>query len=92
MFPIRQSIDEGGGDISAGSGYPVGAYGIVHPVWGLTTRHTVLGVLGPGHAIKAHEALKLHTAQGVKLRREETTRGRILPKYLADLTVWSRIC
>lgn len=89
IFPVRQWIDEGG-DISAGSDYPVGAYGIIHSIWGLTTRHTVLGVLGPEHAITVPEALGLHTVQAAKLHREGASRGRVLPQYLADLTVWSQ--
>ncbi|KAM0227286.1 hypothetical protein ACHAPO_011641 [Fusarium lateritium] len=87
LFPVRQWIDEGA-DISAGSDYPVGAYGAMNSVWGLTTRQTVLGVLGPEHAISRQEAIDLHTTRAAKLTKEEQHRGRIRPGFLGDLTVW----
>jgi predicted amidohydrolase YtcJ len=88
IFPVRQWIDDGA-DVSAGSDYPVGAYGAMHSVWGLTTRQTVLGVMGPEHAISVKEAIDLHTKNAAKLTKEDEYRGCILPNFLADLTVWS---
>ncbi|HEX4226954.1 MAG TPA: amidohydrolase, partial [Pseudonocardiaceae bacterium] len=60
LFPAREWIDDGA-EISAGSDFPVGQFGAMRSVWGLTTRQTVIGVQGPQHAITYDEALALHT-------------------------------
>ncbi|MEU6236228.1 amidohydrolase [Kitasatospora sp. NPDC047058] len=87
LFPARAWLDAGA-DISAGSDYPVGAYGAAHSLHGLTTRSTVAGVLGPEHAITRTEAVDLHTTAAARLTGESHLRGRLTPGRLADLTIW----
>ncbi|KFH63769.1 hypothetical protein MVEG_10462 [Podila verticillata NRRL 6337] len=89
IYPVRQWIDAGA-EVSGGSDYPVGGYGAMLSVWGMTTRQTVIGVLGPEHAISVQESITLHTTQAAKLTKEQDIRGCILPGRYADLTVWSR--
>ncbi|MFJ9520850.1 amidohydrolase [Kitasatospora sp. NPDC101801] len=87
LFPAREWLDAGA-DISAGSDYPVGAYGAAHSLHGLTTRSTVDGVLGPEHAIDRAEAIGLHTTAAARLTGESHLRGQLTPGRLADLTIW----
>lgn len=87
LFPAREWLDAGA-DVSAGSDYPVGAYGAAHSLHGLTTRSTVAGVLGPEHAIDRAEAIELHTAAAARLTGESHLRGQLTPGRLADLTIW----
>ncbi|WP_250854319.1 amidohydrolase [Streptomyces malaysiensis] len=89
LFPARGWIDLGA-QVSAGSDFPVGQFGAMRSVWGMTTRQTVIGVKGPEHAIGYDEALTLHTTQAARLCGEETLRGALAPGRLADLTVWPR--
>ncbi|MEY9872123.1 putative amidohydrolase YtcJ [Streptacidiphilus sp. MAP12-33] len=89
LFPARGWIDLGA-QVSAGSDFPVGQFGAMRSVWGLTTRQTVIGVKGPEHAIGYAEALTLHTANAARLLGEEHLRGVLTPGRLADLTVWDR--
>ncbi|AQA10634.1 amidohydrolase [Streptomyces malaysiensis] len=89
LFPARGWIDLGA-QVSAGSDFPVGQFGAMRSVWGMTTRRTVIGVKGPEHAISYDEALTLHTTQAARLCGEETLRGTLAPGRLADLTVWPR--
>ncbi len=56
LFPARGWLDQGA-QVSAGSDFPVGQFGAMRSVWGMTTRHTVIGVKGPEHAITYDEAL-----------------------------------
>ncbi|MFD5841007.1 amidohydrolase [Streptomyces chartreusis] len=87
LFPARGWIDLGA-QVSAGSDFPVGQFGAMRSVWGMTTRQTVIGVKGPEHAISYDEALTLHTAGAARLSGEEHLRGTLTPGRLADLTVW----
>ncbi|MFB7511372.1 amidohydrolase, partial [Streptomyces broussonetiae] len=87
LFPARGWIDLGA-EVSAGSDFPVGQFGAMRSVWGMTTRQTVIGVKGPEHAITYDEALALHTTRAVRLLGEEHLRGTLTPGRLADLTVW----
>jgi hypothetical protein len=89
LFPAREWIDDGA-EISAGSDFPVGQFGAMRSVWGLTTRQTVIGVQGPQHAITYDEALALHTTNAARLTGEEHLRGMLTPGRLADFTVWSQ--
>ncbi|QHA08641.1 amidohydrolase family protein [Streptomyces broussonetiae] len=89
LFPARGWIDLGA-EVSAGSDFPVGQFGAMRSVWGMTTRQTVIGVKGPEHAITYDEALALHTTRAVRLLGEEHLRGTLTPGRLADLTVWDR--
>ncbi|MFI1766597.1 amidohydrolase [Streptomyces sp. NPDC020800] len=89
LFPARGWIDLGA-QVSAGSDFPVGQFGAMRSVWGMTTRQTVIGVKGPEHAISYAEALALHTTQAARLNGEEHLRGTLAPGRFADLTVWDR--
>lgn len=87
LFPVREWIDEGA-LVTAGSDFPVGPYGAMRSVWGLTTRQTVAGVRGAEHAITVDEALALHTTEAARFLGEDAERGTLSPGKLADLTVW----
>ncbi|MFD8817804.1 amidohydrolase family protein, partial [Streptomyces sp. NPDC059627] len=76
--------------VSAGSDFPVGQFGAMRSVWGMTTRQTVIGVKGPEHAITYDEALTLHTTQAAHLTGEDRLRGTLTPGRWADFTVWDR--
>jgi predicted amidohydrolase YtcJ len=87
LFPVREWIDDGA-LVTAGSDFPVGPFGAMRSVWGLTTRQTVTGVRGPGHAITRAEAIGLHTTQAARLLDEAALRGSLTPGRLADVTLW----
>ncbi|MEV5844028.1 amidohydrolase [Streptomyces sp. NPDC051985] len=89
LFPARGWIDLGA-QVSAGSDFPVGQFGAMRSVWGMTTRQTVIGVKGPEHAISYDEALALHTLNAARLNGEEGLRGTLTPGRLADLTIWDQ--
>ncbi|MFF4575877.1 amidohydrolase family protein [Streptomyces sp. NPDC001410] len=89
LFPARGWLDLGA-QVSAGSDFPVGQFGVMRSVWGLTTRQTVIGVKGPEHAITYDEALTLHTTQAARLCGEENLRGTLTPGRLADRTIWDQ--
>ena len=57
LFPARSWIDLGA-QVSAGSDFPVGQFGAMRSVWGMTTRQTVIGVKGSEHAIGYEEAVR----------------------------------
>lgn len=44
LFPAREWLDLGA-QVSAGSDFPVGQFGAMRSVWGMTTRQTVIGVV-----------------------------------------------
>ncbi|MFJ2867851.1 amidohydrolase [Kitasatospora sp. NPDC087314] len=87
IFPLREWLDEGA-LLAAGSDFPVGPYGAMVSVWGMTTRRTTTGVVGPEHAIDRAEAIALHTVDAARLVGESAERGSLRPGALADLTVW----
>ena len=89
LFPARGWVDLGA-EVSAGSDFPVGQFGAMRSVWGMTTRLTVIGVKGPEHAITYDEAVTLHTVNAARLTREEHLRGTLTPGRLADLTIWDQ--
>ncbi|MFD7335392.1 amidohydrolase [Streptomyces violascens] len=89
LFPARGWVDLGA-QVSAGSDFPVGQFGAMRSVWGMTTRQTVIGVKGPEHAITYDEALTLHTTNAARLTGEEHLRGTLTPGRLADITIWDR--
>ncbi|WP_406194619.1 amidohydrolase [Kitasatospora sp. NBC_01560] len=88
IFPLREWLDEGA-LLAAGSDFPVGPYGAMVSVWGMTTRRTVAGVVGPEHAIGRAEAVALHTVDAARLLGESAERGSLRPGALADLTLWA---
>ncbi|GAA1260881.1 amidohydrolase [Kitasatospora nipponensis] len=87
LFPLREWLDEGA-LLTGGSDFPVGPYGAMTSVWGMTTRQTVAGPQGPGHAITRAEAVALHTVNAARLLDESADRGSLRPGTLADLTLW----
>ncbi len=87
IFPLREWLDEGA-LLTGGSDFPVGPYGAMVSVWGMTTRGTTAGVVGPEHAIDRAEAVALHTVNAARLTGESELRGRLRPGAFADLTVW----
>ncbi|MFI6157130.1 amidohydrolase [Kitasatospora sp. NPDC051170] len=87
VFPLREWLDEGA-ELSAGSDFPIGPYGAMLSVWGMTTRDTTAGVLGPEHALARTEAIALHTVNAARLTGESAQRGSLRPGTLADLTLW----
>ncbi|WP_217562541.1 amidohydrolase [Streptomyces sp. GbtcB6] len=89
LFPARGWIDQGA-LVTAGSDFPVGQFGAMRSVWGMTTRQTVIGVQGPQHAITYDEAVALHTTKAARLHDEEHLRGTLTPGRLADLTIWDQ--
>ena len=89
LFPARQWLDQGA-LVSAGSDFPVGQFGAMRSVWGMTTRQTVIGVQGPEHAITYDEAVALHTTNAARLLGESRLRGSLTPGRLADLTIWDQ--
>ncbi|OLZ69024.1 amidohydrolase [Streptomyces sp. IMTB 2501] len=89
LFPARGWLDQGA-LVAAGSDYPVGRFGAMRSVWGMTTRQTVIGVQGPEHSVTYGEALALHTTQAARLLGEEHLRGTLTPGRLADLTIWDQ--
>ena len=89
LFPARGWLDRGA-LIAAGSDFPVGQFGAMRSVWGMTTRQTVIGVRGPEHAITYEEAVSLHTTRAARLVGEDRSRGMITAGRLADLTVWDQ--
>jgi predicted amidohydrolase YtcJ len=89
LFPAREWLDQGA-LVTAGSDFPVGQFGAMRSVWGMTTRQTVIGVQGPEHAITYDEAVALHTTMAARLTGEQHLRGVLAPGRLADLTIWDQ--
>ncbi|GAA0691729.1 amidohydrolase [Kitasatospora atroaurantiaca] len=87
IFPLREWVDEGA-LLAAGSDFPVGPYGAMTSVWGMTTRQTSTGAQGPQHAITRAEAVALHTTNAARLLGETGERGSLAPGLLADVTLW----
>jgi predicted amidohydrolase YtcJ len=85
VFPIKAWLAEGG-DLSAGTDYPVGAYNPIESIWGVVTRATKrVGVQGPENAIDQYTAIRRYTTAGAHLDREGQRRGTFEPGRLADL-------
>ena len=83
VFPLREWLDEGA-LLGAGSDYPVGPYDAMASVWGMVTRQTRAGVLGPEHAIDVRTAVRLYTADAARLIGEADLLGTLEPGKLAD--------
>ena len=87
VFPIREWLNEGA-LVAAGSDYPVGPYDAMASVWGMVTRQTRAGVLGPEHAIDVATAIRLYTADAARLIGESDRVGTLEPGRLADLVAY----
>jgi hypothetical protein len=84
VFPLREWVEQGA-LLAAGSDYPNGSYHAMTSVWGVVTRQTPLGVIGPEHAISRYEAVRLHTTDAARLAGDRDRRGTLAPGMLADL-------
>jgi len=88
-FPLREWLAEGA-LLGAGSDYPVGPYDAMASVWGMVTRETRAGVLGPEHAIDLCTAVRLYTADAARLIGEAEMLGTLEPGKMADLIGFHR--
>ena len=89
VFPVREWIEEGA-LVAAGSDYPVGDYDAMSSVWGMVTRQTRAGVLGPEHAIDVRNAIRLYTREAARLIGEADRIGSLEPGLLADVVAYRR--
>jgi predicted amidohydrolase YtcJ len=89
IFPVHEWLQEGA-LVGAGSDYPVGEYDGMKSVWGMVTRQTRAGVLGPEHAIDVATAIRLYTADAARLIGESDRLGTLEPDRLADLVAYRR--
>jgi predicted amidohydrolase YtcJ len=87
IFPLREWLDEGA-VLSAGSDFPNGKYAPMAAIWGMTTRQSPVGLLGPGHAITRYEAARLHTADAARFAGNDDIRGTLGPGKLADFAAY----
>jgi predicted amidohydrolase YtcJ len=87
IFPLREWLDEGA-FLSAGSDYPNGKYDAMGSMWGMATRQSPIGVLGPRHAISRYEAARLHTADAARFVGDGDIRGTLAPGMLADFAAY----
>jgi predicted amidohydrolase YtcJ len=88
VFPVREWLQEGA-LVGAGSDYPVGEYDAMMSVWGMVTRQTRAGVLGPEHAIDATSAIRLYTVDAARVIGETDRLGTLEPGRLADVVAYS---
>jgi predicted amidohydrolase YtcJ len=89
IFPVHEWLAEGA-LVGAGSDYPVGEYDAMMSVWGMVTRQTRAGVLGPEHAIDVATAIRLYTADAARLIGESDRLGTLEPGRLADVVAYRR--
>jgi predicted amidohydrolase YtcJ len=89
VFPVREWITEGA-LVGAGSDYPVGGYDAMSSVWGMVTRQTRAGVLGPEHAVDVRTAIRLYTSEAARLIGEPDRLGSLEPGFLADVVAYRR--
>jgi predicted amidohydrolase YtcJ len=86
LFPWRELVDAGAW-ISAGTDHPIGPLDPLAAVYGMTTRATPAGVLGPEHAIGRAEALRLYTVAGARFLGGPAT-GTLATGAPADLVAY----
>jgi predicted amidohydrolase YtcJ len=89
IFPVREWLQEGA-LVGAGSDYPVGEYDAMMSVWGMVTRQTRAGVLGPEHKIDVATAIRLYTSDAARLIGESDRLGTLEPGMLADMVAYRR--
>jgi predicted amidohydrolase YtcJ len=87
IFPLREWLDQGA-KLSAGSDFPNGKYDAMASLWGMATRQSQLGVLGPGHAITRYEGTRLHTADAATFVGDGSVRGALAPGRFADFAAY----
>jgi predicted amidohydrolase YtcJ len=86
---VEAWLDEGG-QLSAGTDYPVSSFDPLQAIWGFVTRGTKeVGVQGPEYAIDQYTTVWLYTAGGALLDGESHRRGILEPRRLADLVAFN---
>lgn len=88
IMPVRSWLAEGG-QLSAGTDYPVDSYDPMRSIWGFVTRATeTVGIQGPEEAIDQYTAVQLYTVGGAELDGESHRRGTLQPGRLADVVAF----
>jgi predicted amidohydrolase YtcJ len=88
IMPVKSWLAEGG-QLSAGTDYPISSYDPMQSLWGFVTRATQqVGVQGPEEAIDQYTAVQLYTVGGALLDGEHQRRGTLQPGRLADLVAF----
>jgi hypothetical protein len=85
VMPVRAWVDEGA-LIAAGSDCNVSFFDPLLSIWGLVTRGTrTAGVQGPESRVDTYTAIRLYTAAGGRLLREDDSVGILAPAAFADI-------
>jgi predicted amidohydrolase YtcJ len=85
VMPVRAWVDEGA-LIAAGSDCNVSFFDPLLSIWGLVTRGTrTAGVQGPEYRVDTYTAIRLYTAAGGRLLREDRRVGVLAPGAYADI-------
>jgi predicted amidohydrolase YtcJ len=88
IMPVKSWLAEGG-QLSAGTDYPISSYNPMQAIWGFVTRATEkAGVQGPEEAIDPYTAVQLYTLGSAALDGESQQRGTLQPGRLADLVAF----
>jgi predicted amidohydrolase YtcJ len=85
VMPVRAWVDQGA-LIAAGSDCNVSFFDPLLSIWGLVTRGTrTAGIQGPQYRVDTYTAIRLYTAAGGQLLREEPGTGILAPGAYADV-------
>jgi predicted amidohydrolase YtcJ len=88
IMPVKSWLAEGG-QLSAGTDYPISSYDPMQAIWGFVTRATEqVGVQGPEEAIDQYTAVQLYTVGGAQLDGESQRRGMLQAGKLADVVAF----
>jgi predicted amidohydrolase YtcJ len=88
IMPVRAWLDEGG-DLSAGSDYPIGSYAPLETVWGMVTRQTAArGVQGAEQSLDRENAMRLATSGTARLLGESDRLSTLEPGKYADMVAF----
>ena len=88
VMPVRAWVDEGA-LIAAGSDCNVSFFDPLLSIWGLVTRGTrTAGVQGPQYQVDTYTAIRLYTAAGGQLLREDRSTGILAPGAYADIVAF----
>jgi hypothetical protein len=89
-----RSLRDAGAALCLGSDVPVENADPRHGLWAAVTRRTLEGTpaggWNPGEALTLEEALRGYTEWAAYAAFEETWRGRIVPGFAADFTIFDR--
>jgi predicted amidohydrolase YtcJ len=87
VMPVSAWLKEGG-QLSAGTDYPIACFAPLDTMWGMVTRQTeAAGVQGADSSVDRMTAAWLSTAGTAQLLRESDRLGTIGPGCFADLVV-----